>query len=255
MIEKVRRELELLRDLGFTHLDLRSSATGSDEEMKRKGPAGKSEGGRAVAASPSDDQPLIGGVFPRDEQIVAAPDLLTLGLTAAPCTRCRLASTRTQVVFGTGNPDADLMFIGEAPGRDEDLAGEPFVGRAGQLLTDIIKAMKMTREQVYIANVIKCRPPENRNPEPDEMEACRPYIERQIEFIKPRVIVTLGRFALQSILQRPLAISSVRGQWQSLGAIKVMPTYHPAYLLRTPSAKKDVWADMKKVMVELGISW
>lgn len=230
--EKVRRELELLRDLGFTHLDLRSETVKSQSD---------------------ENQPLIGSVFPSSDQISAAPDLHTLGLTAAPCTRCRLAATRTQVVFGTGNPDADLMFIGEAPGRDEDLAGKPFVGRAGQLLTDIIKAMNLTREQVYIANVIKCRPPENRNPEPDEMEACRPYIERQIEFIKPKVIVTLGRFALQSTMKKPLAISSVRGQWQKVGTIKLMPTYHPAYLLRTPSAKKEVWADMKKVMAELGL--
>src|SRR5205085_5204562 len=122
----------------------------------------------------------------------------------------RLSTTRTNAVYGVGNPNADLMFIGEAPGRDEDLKGEPFVGRAGQLLTDIIKAMTLTREQVYIANVIKCRPPENRNPEPDELEECRPFIRRQIEIIKPKVIVTLGRFALQSLMERGYAISSVR---------------------------------------------
>jgi len=253
MNEKVRRELELLRDLGYTHLDLRSKTMEPGEDVEPGPLTRRSRVGPAAAEPRPGDSPVIGGVFPSDEQIAAAPDLHTLGLTAAPCTRCRLASTRTQVVFGTGNPDADLMFIGEAPGRDEDLAGKPFVGRAGQLLTDIIKAMKLTREQVYIANVIKCRPPENRNPEPDEMEACRPYIERQIGFIKPKVIVTLGRFALQSTLKKPLSISSVRGQWQQYGNIKVMPTYHPAYLLRTPSAKKDVWADMKKVMVELGL--
>jgi DNA polymerase len=146
------------------------------------------------------------------------------------------------------------MFIGEGPGRDEDLAGEPFVGRAGQLLTEIIKAMKLTREQVYITNVVKCRPPENRNPEQDEMEACRPYLQKQIALINPRVIVTLGRYAVQSTLQKPVPISSVRGMWQSLGGIKVMPTFHPAYLLRNPSAKKEVWSDMKKVMAELGIA-
>jgi uracil-DNA glycosylase family 4 len=143
------------------------------------------------------------------------------------------------------------MFIGEAPGRDEDLKGEPFVGRAGQLLTDIIKAMKLTRDDVYIANVIKCRPPENRNPEPDELEACHPYIQRQVEIIQPKVIVTLGRFALQSLTGKAYGISAARGNWLDYNGVKVMPTYHPAYLLRTPSAKKEVWADMKKVMEQL----
>ena len=130
------------------------------------------------------------------------------------------------------------MFVGEAPGRDEDVQGEPFVGRAGQLLTDIIKAMHLTRDDVYIANVVKCRPPENRNPEQDELDACRPHIRRQVEIIQPRVIVTL-------------AISDVRGKWLDYNGIRLMPTYHPAYLLRTPSAKKEVWEDMKKVMAEL----
>jgi DNA polymerase len=147
------------------------------------------------------------------------------------------------------------MFIGEAPGADEDRQGKPFVGKAGQLLTDIIKAMKLTRDDVYIANVIKCRPPENRNPEPDELESCRPYIRRQIELIKPKVIVTLGKFALQSLLERSYSITAARGQWLEYEGVKVMPTFHPAYLLRTPAAKKEVWADMKKVMAELGITF
>jgi DNA polymerase len=159
------------------------------------------------------------------------------------------------VVYGVGNPSAELMFVGEAPGRDEDLQGEPFVGRAGQLLTDIIKAMKLTRDDVYIANVIKCRPPENRNPEPEELDACRPYIRRQVELIQPKVIVTLGRFALQSLLEKAYSISSVRGKWLEYNGTKVMPTFHPAYLLRTPSAKKEVWQDMKQVMAELGMVW
>ncbi|HJQ38307.1 MAG TPA: uracil-DNA glycosylase [Thermoanaerobaculia bacterium] len=172
---------------------------------------------------------------------------------AHDCTKCRLAGTRTNVVFGVGNPNADLMFIGEAPGRDEDLQGEPFVGRAGQLLTDIIKAMKLARDEVYIANVIKCRPPENRNPEPDELDACRPFIRRQVELIQPKVIVTLGRFALQSLLEKSYGIMATRGTWLEYNGVKVMPTYHPAYLLRNPAAKKDVWVDMKKVMAELGL--
>jgi DNA polymerase len=182
-------------------------------------------------------------------------DWTNLRNIALACTQCRLSQSRTQVVYGVGNPQADLMFIGEAPGRDEDLKGEPFVGRAGQLLTDIIKAMKLTRDDVYIANVIKCRPPENRNPEPDELDACRPFIQRQIELIEPKVIVTLGKFALQSLTGRSYAISAARGKWTEYNGIKVMPTYHPAYLLRTPSAKKEVWQDMKQVMGELGISF
>src|SRR4029078_9503331 len=170
---------------------------------------------------------------------------------ARACCKCPLRKTRTNVVYGVGSPNADLMFIGEAPGRDEDLKGEPFVGRAGQLLTDIIKAMKLTRDDVYIANVIKCRPPENRNPEADELEECRPFIRRQIEIIRPKVIVTLGKFALQSLMQRGYAITGARGQWLEYNGVKVMPTYHPAYLLRNPAAKKDVWADMKKGMTEV----
>jgi len=185
--------------------------------------------------------------------MIVCPPLDELKEIALACEKCRLAKSRTQVVYGVGNPKADLIFIGEAPGRDEDLQGEPFVGRAGQLLTDIIKAMKLTRDDVYIANVIKCRPPENRNPEPDELDACRPYIRRQVEIIQPRVIVTLGRFALQSLTEKGYAISSTRGQWLDYNGVKVMPTYHPAYLLRNPAAKKEVWADMKKVMAELGL--
>jgi uracil-DNA glycosylase len=224
MDDLLRRELVLLRDLGFTHLDL----TVTSSQLS------------ALSSQPPSPQ-------------ISSNDLETIAAEARVCTKCRLAKTRTQVVWGTGSPNADLMFIGEAPGRDEDLKGEPFVGRAGQLLTDIIKAMKLSREDVYIANVIKCRPPENRNPEPDELEMCRPYIRTQVELIKPRVIVTLGKFALQSLTGKA-SVSAARGQWTDYEGIRVMPTYHPAYLLRTPSAKRDVWDDMKKVMTELGIN-
>jgi uracil-DNA glycosylase family 4 len=236
--DDLRRELALLRDFGYTHLDLTAVA-----------PA------RLPIPQADAELPVLQELVPppaRDE-IAASTSLDELRPIALPCTRCRLSASRTQVVFGTGNPNADLMFIGEAPGRDEDLKGEPFVGKAGQLLTDIIKAMKLTRDDVYIANVIKCRPPENRNPEPDELDACRPYIRKQVELIKPKVIVALGRFGLQSLMEKSYGITSVRGQWLEYNGIKLMPTYHPAYLLRTPSAKKDVWADMKKVMAELGI--
>ncbi len=226
----IRHDLELLRDLGYTHLDLSGSRQST------------TVGREHDAISDSD----VSTADPTEWD--------ALREQALACTKCRLAGTRTHVVFGVGSPNADLMFIGEAPGRDEDIQGEPFVGRAGQLLTDIIKAMKLTRDQVYIANVIKCRPPENRNPEPDELDACRPFIRRQVKLIQPKVIVTLGRFGLQSLTEKGYGISSVRGQWLDYNGIKLMPTYHPAYLLRNPAAKKEVWTDMKKVMAELGIS-
>jgi DNA polymerase len=169
-----------------------------------------------------------------------------------PCTRCKLHTLgRKQIVFGVGNPNADLMFVGEAPGADEDIQGEPFVGRAGQLLTKIIEAMGMKREDVYIANVIKCRPPGNRNPEPDEVEQCEPFLFRQIDTIKPKVIVALGKFAAQSLLRTSDPITRLRGREFKYRDAILMPTYHPAYLLRTPSAKRDVWEDMKRVKVLL----
>jgi len=164
------------------------------------------------------------------------------------CTRCKLCTLgRTQIVFGVGTPKARLMFVGEAPGEDEDKKGEPFVGRAGQLLTKIIESIGLTREQVYIANVIKCRPPSNRNPEPDEVTACEPFLFRQIDVIRPKVIVPLGKFAAQSVLRTTDPITRIRGrQFEYRGAV-LIPTFHPAYLLRNPSAKREVWEDMKKV--------
>jgi DNA polymerase len=164
------------------------------------------------------------------------------------CSRCKLHTLgRRQVVFGVGNPNADLMFVGEAPGADEDIQGEPFVGRAGQLLTKIIEAIGMTRQDVYIANVIKCRPPQNRNPEPDEVEKCEPFLFRQIETIKPKVIVALGKFAAQSLLKTTDPITRIRGREYKYRDAILMPTYHPAYLLRNPASKREVWDDMKRV--------
>jgi len=164
------------------------------------------------------------------------------------CTRCKLCTLgRSQIVFGVGNAKARLMFVGEAPGEDEDKKGEPFVGRAGQLLTKIIEAIGMTRDQVYIANVIKCRPPGNRNPEPDEVASCEPFLFRQIDVIQPKVIVPLGKFAAQCLLKTMDPITRLRGrQFEYRGAV-LIPTFHPAYLLRNPSAKREVWEDMKKV--------
>jgi DNA polymerase len=165
------------------------------------------------------------------------------------CRRCKLWPGRTHLVFGVGNPKARLMFIGEGPGRDEDLQGEPFVGRAGQLLTDIItKGMGLKREDVYIANVVKCRPPENRNPEPDEVLSCEPFLKKQIDLVRPDIIVALGKFAVQTLLQSKIPITRLRGHWHTYHGIRLMPTFHPAYLLRNPADKKLVWQDIKKVI-------
>jgi DNA polymerase len=165
------------------------------------------------------------------------------------CTRCKLHTLgRTQVVFGVGNPNADLMFVGEAPGADEDIQGIPFVGRAGQLLTDIIeKGLKLPRKDVYIANVIKCRPPQNRNPEPDEVATCEPFLFRQIDIIQPKVIVALGKFGAQTLLRTLDPISRLRGRVFEYRGARLIPTFHPAYLLRNPSSKREVWEDMKLV--------
>lgn len=170
------------------------------------------------------------------------------------CQRCKLAPRRTNLVFGVGNPNAQLMFVGEAPGADEDARGEPFVGRAGQLLTDIIeRGMGIRRSDVYICNVIKCRPPDNRNPEPDEVAACEPFLFRQIDIVRPRAIVGLGTFAVQAVLKVKVPISKLRGNWQEFRGIRFMPTFHPAYLLRTPGDKRLVWADIQEVMKYLGM--
>jgi len=174
-------------------------------------------------------------------------DLAALEAFLAGCPRCKLSKARTHIVFGQGNPRAELMFVGEAPGRDEDEQGLPFVGRAGQLLTKIIAAMGKKREDVYIANVLKCRPPNNRNPEPDEVASCLPFLQEQIRLISPRVLVTLGTFAAQAVLGTDDSIGRLRGRWQSAHGVRIMPTFHPAFLLRSPERKKDVWEDMKKV--------
>jgi uracil-DNA glycosylase len=169
------------------------------------------------------------------------------------CTRCKLHKGRHNIVFGVGDPHARLMFVGEAPGEDEDLKGEPFVGRAGQLLTKMIEAMGLSREQVYICNTVKCRPPNNRNPEPDELETCEPFLKGQLAAVKPAVIVTLGKFAAQALLREDTPISRLRGQWKEYEGIALMPTFHPAYLLRSPGEKGKVWDDLKQVMKKLGL--
>jgi len=207
-----RRELEFFRDLGVADVFLE----------------------KAAPASPS-------------VSVGSMPDLPSLAKFLEGCPRCKLSKTRTNLVFGQGNPKAELMFVGEAPGRDEDEQGLAFVGKAGQLLTKIIEAMGKKREDVFIANVLKCRPPNNRNPEPDEVATCRPFLFEQIRLIAPKVIVTLGTFAAQAVLETDEPIGRLRGRWRSAQGVKVMPTFHPAFLLRTPERKKDVWEDMKLV--------
>ena len=203
--------------------------------------AGLGEPARGVTADP----PATGNRLP-------AADLASIRADLGDCSRCKLHTLgRKQIVFGEGNPDADLMFIGEAPGADEDAQGVPFIGRAGQLLTKIIEAIGLTREQVYIANVIKCRPPGNRNPEPDEIAECEPFLLRQIESVRPKVIVALGTFAAHTLLRTDAPISRLRGTFHEYHGAKLLPTFHPAYLLRSPERKRDVWDDMKKVRAVL----
>jgi len=198
----------------------------------------------------------ISGEIPMDSFSISS-ELVDLNFDqlremALKCQKCSLCQTRKNVVFGTGNPKADLMFVGEAPGNDEDIQGLPFVGRAGQLLTKIIQAMGFEREDVYIANVLKCRPPNNRPPKPEEVKECEPYLLTQIKHIQPKIIVALGTHAAQTLLKTDKKISGMRGVFHDYHGVSLMPTYHPAYLLRSPSEKKKVWEDMQIVMKSLG---
>jgi DNA polymerase len=211
----------------------------------------------ATDAVAADDLPVATATVASSGALEGIGDLSALRTHIGPdCTRCKLHKLgRTQVVFGAGHPEARLMFVGEAPGADEDVQGEPFVGRAGQLLTKIIQSIGLERSDVYIANVIKCRPPQNRNPEPDEVKECQPFLFRQIDLIKPRVIVALGTFAAHALLNTDAPISRLRGRVHTYrhGA-SLIPTFHPAYLLRSPDKKRDVWEDMKKVRELLSAS-
>ncbi len=182
-----------------------------------------------------------------------APELKAIRDDIGDCQRCKLSKGRTNIVYGVGDPNAQLMFIGEAPGRDEDLKGEPFVGRAGQLLTKMIDAMGLSRAQVYIANIVKCRPPDNRYPEDDEVETCQPFLMRQIEAIRPKVIISLGNLATQTLLQTKTGITALHGTFRDFHGSQLMPTYHPAFLLRNPNMKKPCWEDLQKVMEFLGL--
>ena len=192
------------------------------------------------------------GLFDASEKI-SGDSLLKIRDDIGDCTRCKLHKGRNKIVFADGNPKAKLIFVGEGPGRDEDMQGLPFVGRAGKLLTSMIEAMGLQRQDVYICNVVKGRPPENRLPEPDEIKTCSPFLLRQLEVVDPKVIVALGACAAQTLLQTTRGISHFRGQWQEFRGRKLMATYHPAYLLRNPPAKADVWKDLQMVMAELGL--
>jgi uracil-DNA glycosylase len=228
---QVYRHMQFARDLGVTGMS-------RDPSWRRRPSDTAAQGveiGRNEAALPA-------ALDSADTALAAVREEL------GECTRCKLHKAgRRQIVFGTGNPHAELMFVGEAPGHDEDVQGIPFVGRAGQLLTRIIESIGLTREQVYIANVIKCRPPSNRNPEPDEVAACEPFLFRQVETIRPKVIVALGTFAAQALLKSQEPISRLRGRLYDYHGATLVPTFHPAYLLRNQASKRFTWEDMKRV--------
>ncbi|HEY5450951.1 MAG TPA: uracil-DNA glycosylase [Polyangia bacterium] len=209
-----------------------------------------------VAAAPvverqRDNVPEDGGEVAGPKAKTGKSGLQVVRDDLGDCRRCKLAPSRTNLVYGVGNPDAELVFVGEAPGADEDAQGEPFVGKAGQLLTKMIEAMGYTRDDVYICNVLKCRPPGNRNPEPDEVASCEPFLKRQLAAIRPRMIVALGKFAAQCLLRDDTPITRLRGGFRSYEGIPLMPTLHPAYLLRDPSKKKLAWDDLKAVNAAL----
>jgi len=239
--QEIAAHLQFLRDIGVTGVSrdpVWREREGDPAPVAPPAALGVPSGGGAI-------DPVAEGSLTQ----IATLDALRAHIGPA-CTRCKLCKQgRSQVVFGVGNPNAELMFVGEAPGADEDRLGEPFVGRAGQLLTKIIETMfDCKRADVYIANVIKCRPPENRNPEPDEIATCEPFLHRQIDLIRPRVIVALGTFAAKALLKTESPISRLRGRVHDFrGGTKLIATFHPAFLLRSPDRKRDVWEDMKKV--------
>lgn len=220
--EEIVQQLEFLRDIGIDRVDLSRRL-----EV------------RAEIAEPVIAPPVLVG------------DLDSIRADIGDCQRCKLAPTRTHIVFGSGNPNAELVFVGEAPGFDEDQQGLPFVGAAGQLLTKIIESTGVKREDTYICNILKCRPPNNRNPEPDEVAQCSPFLKRQLEAIKPKVVCCLGKFAAQTMLQSADSITRLRGSFHDVDGMRVIATFHPAYLLRSPEKKREVWEDMKSIRAEL----
>jgi DNA polymerase len=243
IVTQIRTHLEYRKALGVNSIELIPTGTASPTAVDAP-----STVNTAQTAAPRTEN------VPETEKPALSQ---SAGLTAVraelgECTRCKLCKVRKTIVFGEGNPSAVLVFVGEGPGYEEDQQGRPFVGAAGQLLTDIIvKGMKLRREDVYICNIVKCRPPDNRNPEPDEIEACEPFLIKQFQAIKPKFIVALGNVAVKTLLKTKEGITSLRGRWQTYQGIPLMPTFHPAYLLRNPADKKLVWEDIKKVIAEM----
>jgi DNA polymerase len=250
VLSAIRAQLEHQRRLGVLGYPV-SSATPAPSRPAPAVPAATAPPAPRVGAGSGEP---VASLF-AEPAIARATSLAELRDAIGDCQRCKLAPHRTNLVFGVGDPHARLVFVGEGPGADEDAQGEPFVGRAGQLLTEIItKGMRLRRQDVYIANVVKCRPPGNRNPEPDEVEACEPFLARQLALIGPEVVVALGKFAAQTLLRTKTPITQLRGRWFDYRGVKLMPTFHPAYLLRNPAEKRMVWQDIQQVMRVLGIS-
>ncbi len=248
------RHLEWLRDAGVREIPppRREVPPAARTAPSRQTPAAEPAAHETRALPKA--APSGGGQYSLRDKGCGSEALLAVRAEVGECTRCQLHRGRATLVFGVGNPRAELMFVGEGPGGEEDRQGEPFVGKAGQLLTRMIEAMGFERSQVYIANVVKCRPPQNRDPEPDEIEACEPFLKAQIAAIGPRVIVALGRFAVQTLLRDGTPISRLRGRWREYQGVRLMPTFHPAYLLRNPADKGKAWEDLKLVMKEFGKS-
>lgn len=249
-----RTELRDLTAAFHRHLELRgrSGTVGvSQRPSPRPAPAASEtrEATDAEAWTPFPTPPPV--LYDEGQVLHGGVGINALRAEIGDCQRCKLGQHRRHIVLGSGNPEASLMFVGEAPGADEDEQGEPFVGAAGQLLTKMIKAMGFERSQVYICNVIKCRPPRNRNPEPDEIAACEPFLRKQIAIVQPRIIVALGKFAAHYLCGETTPITRLRGNLRTYNEIPVMPTYHPAFLLRDESRKGEAWADLKQVMAML----
>jgi uracil-DNA glycosylase len=234
--EEIIKQLEFFRDIGVTSISIKEPAAPMATPVRP-----------TSVPKPAVSAPVVSAKPPEDSLAIIREDI-------GDCQRCKLAPTRTNIVFGSGNINAELVFVGEAPGADEDEQGLPFVGRAGQLLTNIIASIdpgNITRDDVYICNILKCRPPNNRNPEPDEVRSCSPFLKRQLAVIRPKIVCCLGTFAAQNVLQSDVTISKLRGKFFDIDGMRVIATFHPAYLLRSPEKKRDVWNDMLMIGAEL----